>query len=213
MPFVRSTRWVPIAGWCLATATSIVLSSFALSPVLNAAKTDVGALPDLGQVPAAEVAVTTTTEAPSPTATEPSLPEDDESAAASATPSRTSRKPTSKPATADPTAPATTKPTAAATTTRPTTTTEDGWTVTTSDDGVKTYVKTFTTDGGRAVIKMISDGTVYLVTATPADGYTVQKNGSDVNLAVYFNETGHSFIIHAQWFNGAPFVEVSEVGE
>ncbi len=77
---------------------------------------------------------------------------------------------------------------------------------------MKTYVKTFTTEGGRAVIKMTSQGTVALVTATPADGFAVQKQGSSVNLAVYFNETNHSFIIHAQWWNGAPFVEVSEVG-
>ncbi|MEU4557543.1 DNA mismatch repair protein MutL [Actinoplanes sp. NPDC023936] len=211
MPPVRSSRWMPIAGWCLATAASIALSSFALSPVLNAAKTDVGALPDLGRVPAAEVAVTITTETPSPSATpaedEPETPK----------PSRTSRKPASKPATTDPTNTEPTTPETTATTTRPATkpatTTEDGWTVTTGDDGLKTYVKTFTTEGGRAVIKMISNGTVFLVTATPADGYTVQKNGSDTNLAVYFNETGHSFIVHAQWFNGAPFVEVSEVGE
>ncbi|MEU4691849.1 DNA mismatch repair protein MutL [Actinoplanes sp. NPDC023714] len=210
MPLVRSSRWVPVAGWCLATAASIALSSFALSPVLNAAKPDVGALPDLGRVPAAEVAVTTTTEAPSPSVT--SKPAVEKSETAAPEPSRTSRKPSSKPATADPTTPATTKPTTAPTS-KPATTTEDGWTVTTGEDGLKTYVKTFTTEGGRAVLKMVSDGTVFLVTATPADGYTVQKNGSDTNLAVYFNEPGHSFIIHAQWFNGSPFVEVSEVGE
>ena len=32
------------------------------------------------------------------------------------------------------------------------------------------------------------------------------------NLAVYFNEPNHSFVIHAVWFNDAPFVEVSEIG-
>jgi hypothetical protein len=212
MPFVRSSRWVPIAGWCLATATSIVLSSVALSPVLNAAKTDVGALPDLGPVPAAEVAVTTTTETPSPTVTETADPAPAESATATAEPSRTSRQPTSKPATEDPATDPTTAPTTAPAT-KPATTTEDGWTVTAGDDGRKTYVKTFTTEGGRAVLKMVDNGTVFLVTATPADGYTVQKNGGDTNLAIYFNEPGHSFIIHAQWFNGSPFVEVSEIGE
>ncbi|BBH65226.1 hypothetical protein ACTI_19110 [Actinoplanes sp. OR16] len=180
--------------------------------MLNAATPDVGALPDLGRVPAAEVAVTTTTETPSPAATRPPAPSEEESETATAEPSRTSRKPSSKPATTDPTTPATTKPTTAPTS-KPATTTEDGWTVTTGEDGLKTYVKTFTTEGGRAVLKMVSNGTVFLVTATPADGYTVQKNGSDTNLAVYFNETGHSFIIHAQWFNGSPLVEVSEVGE
>ena len=42
--------------------------------------------------------------------------------------------------------------------------------------------------------------------------FRVEKTGSDTNLAVYFHQTGKSFSIHAQWFNNAPFVEVSEVG-
>jgi hypothetical protein len=212
---VRSSRWLPIAGWCLATATSIVLSSVALSPVLNAARTEAGALPDLDQLPPAEVAVTTTTTEPPARAPEVPAPgtataeptTEPTSEPTSVAPSRTTRKPTSKP-------PATTKapttPPAAVTT--PPTTTEDGWTVTTGDGGLKTYVKSFTTPGGRAVIRMISDGTVALVTATPADGFTVQKVGSDTNLAVYFNETGRSFIVHAQWWNDTPLVEVSQVG-
>jgi hypothetical protein len=69
-------------------------------------------------------------------------------------------------------------------------------------------------EGGQAVIKMTSDAVVSLVTATPADGYAVQKvQNSPDNLAVYFNETNHSFIIHAVWFTDRPFVEVSEVGQ
>ena len=210
-----------MAGWCLATATSIVLSSVALSPVLNAARSEAGALPDLDQLPPAEVAVTTTTTVPrtsAPAAPEIAEPGPAEPGPTSAAPSRTSRKPTKAPTGSRTEAPAPTAPvteapagTAPAETTPPTTT-EDGWTVTTGDGGLKTYVRSFSTAGGRAVIRMTSEGTVALVTATPADGFTVQKTGSSTNLAVYFNEIGRSFIIHAQWFNGAPFVEVSQVG-
>jgi hypothetical protein len=32
------------------------------------------------------------------------------------------------------------------------------------------------------------------------------------NLAVYFNEVNHSFIIHAVWWDDRPFAEVSEIG-
>ena len=108
-------------------------------------------------------------------------------------------KPTSKPAT---------KATA------PPTTTEDGWTVTTADDGLRTYVRSFQCEGGQAVIKVTSDAVVSLITATPADGFAVEKvQDTKDNLAVYFNETNHSFIIHATWFNDKPFAQVSEVGQ
>jgi hypothetical protein len=206
---VRSSRWLPIAGWCVATATSIVLSSFALSPVLNAARAEDGALPDLDKLPVAD-SVTTTG---APAVTEPPAvperpdPTDDDPATTDPAPTRTSRKPGTKTPT---TAPATTTPPAATTT--PPTTTENGWTVTTGDDGVKTYVRTFRCDGGQAVIRMTDRGTVALVTATPADGYSVQKQGSDTNLAIYFTSTPRSFVIHAQWHNGEPLVDVTEIG-
>ena len=102
---------------------------------------------------------------------------------------------------------------ATTTTAPPATTTEDGWTVTTAGDGKRTYVRSFRVEGGQAVIRMTSDGVVSLVTATPADGWQVQKvQDSPGNMAVYFNETNHSFIIHATWFNDRPFAQVSEVG-
>ncbi|MEV6306033.1 DNA mismatch repair protein MutL [Actinoplanes sp. NPDC051861] len=203
---MRSSRWLPIAGWCVATATSIVLSSFALSPVLNAARAEGGALPDLDQLPPAQVAVTTTA-SPTPPPAVPERPEptDDAPETDDPSPTRTSKKPGTKPAT---TAPGTTAPA----TTTPPTTTENGWTVTTGGDGVKTYVRTFRCDGGTAAIKMTSQGIVSLVTATPADGYSVQKQGSDTNLAIYFTSTERSFVIHAQWWNNEPFVEVTEIG-
>jgi len=120
---------------------------------------------------------------------------------------KSQRTPTSKPRTT------TTEPVTKSTT-PPKTTTEDGWTVTTADDGLRTYVRTFQVEGGQAVIKMTSDAVVTLVTATPAEGFAVQKvQDSPDNLAVYFNETNHSFIIHATWFTDKPFVEVSEIGK
>lgn len=199
---MRSSRWVPVAGWCLATATSIVLSSVALSPVLSAARAESGELPDIDQLPA-PAAVAETSETPPPAATPTTRPA---RPSVSATPSRTRSAPPSRPATTTQ-APAPTR----TTTTKPAVTTEDGWTVTTSD-GVKTYVKSFTTAGGTVVIRMTSAGTVALVTATPADGYRVAKTGSDTNLAIYFQSSDRNFVIHAQWWNGAPFVEVSEIG-
>ena len=190
-----SSRWAPIAGWAAATATSIVLASVAILPVLRASEPRDSAL---AQLPAAA------TSFPVPL------------------PSVTTAPGTQKPATS-PTSrrPRTTAPTSKATTTRPATktttpptTTEDGWTVTTAADGLRTYVRSFQCAGGQAVIKMTSDAVVSLITATPADGFAVEKvqNTKD-NLAVYFNETNHSFIIHATWFTDKPFVEVSEIGK
>jgi hypothetical protein len=191
---VRSFRWTPVAGWLAATAASIVLASVALTPVLRTAAPEDTALSSLQQLPAAQ----TSFPAPLPEVTNP--PD-------SATPTpRKSRS--AKPSTT----PSKTKPTNATTT--PPTTTEDGWTVTTGDDGVRTYVRSFRVEGGQAVIKMTSDAVVELVTATPADGYAVQKvQDSPDNMAVYFNKTGKSFIIHATWWDDKPFTEVSQVGQ
>lgn len=193
---MRSSRWTPIAGWLAATATSIVLASVALTPVLRTAAPEDTALSSIDQLPAAQ----TSFPAPLPVVTNPAT-----TSTTPATPRRT-KQPT-------PSSSVTTKPKPPATTTPPTTT-EDGWTVTTGDDGVRTYVRSFRVEGGQAVIKMTSDGVVSLVTATPADGYAVQKvQDSPDNLAVYFNATAHSFIIHAVWWSDKPFVEVSEVGQ
>ena len=186
-----SSRWTPIAGWAAATATSIVLASVAILPVLRASDPQDGAL---AQLPAPAAA--TSFPAPLPSVTTPA-------------PKETSKKPQKTPTSKPPTSKPATK-----STTPPKTTTEDGWTVTTADDGLRTYVRTFQVEGGQAVIKMTSDSVVSLVTATPAEGFAVQKvQDSPDNLAVYFNETNHSFIIHATWFTDKPFVEVSEIGK
>jgi hypothetical protein len=185
---VRSSEWGPIAGWCAATAVSIALASVALLPVLRTTTPEDSAL---AQLPAAE---TSSFPAPLPSAT----------TGASPSPSTTpSPKPSKTISTTNPTS---TKAPAKATT-------EDGWTVTTGAGGLRTYVRSFRVEGGQAVIKMTSDAVVSLVTATPADGYAVQKvQDSPDNMAVYFNETAHSFIIHATWWDDRPFVQVSEVG-
>jgi hypothetical protein len=168
-----------------------VLASVAILPVLRASDPQDGAL---AQLPAPAAA--TSFPAPLPSVTTPA-------------PKETSKKPQKTPTSKPPTSKPATK-----STTPPKTTTEDGWTVTTADDGLRTYVRTFQVEGGQAVIKMTSDSVVSLVTATPADGYAVQKfQDSADNLAVYFNETNHSFIIHATWWDDKPFAEVSEIGQ
>jgi hypothetical protein len=195
---VRSSRVTPIAGWAAATATSIVLASAAILPVLRASEPQDRAL---AQLPAAA----TSFPAPLPSVT----------AGSANAPTTPATKPTSRrPRTTAPTTGApTTKPPARATTTAPPSTTEDGWTVTTAADGLRTYVRSFQVEGGQAVIRMTSDSVVTLVTATPAQGWAVQKvQDSPDNMAVYFNETNHSFIIHATWWDDRPFAEVSEIG-
>jgi len=194
---VGSSRWTPIAGWAAATAGSIVLASAAILPVLRASEPQDAAL---AQLPAAA----TNFPAPLPSVTTPAPG----STTGSPGTSPTSHRPRTSAATLKPTSKPATKATA------PPTTTEDGWTVTTADDGLRTYVRSFQCEGGQAVIKVTSDSVVSLITATPADGYAVQKvqNTKD-NLAVYFNETNHSFIIHVTWFTDKPFAEVSEIGQ
>ncbi|WP_203782871.1 DNA mismatch repair protein MutL [Paractinoplanes rishiriensis] len=194
-----SFRLAPVAGWCAATATSIVLGSVAILPVL---RTSEPADTALAQLPAANA---TSFPAPLPSVTGPGdAPSRPTTAPTSRKPRTTAPTPTSGSATTSAPGRATTPPT----------TTEDGWTVTTAADGLRTFVRSFKVEGGQAVIRMTSDGVVELVTATPADGYAVQKvQDSPDNMAVYFNETGHSFIIHATWWDDRPFSQVSEIGQ
>ncbi|GIM95130.1 hypothetical protein Ato02nite_069230 [Paractinoplanes toevensis] len=170
----------------------------AILPVLRTTAPQDGAL---AQLPAGK---TDSFPAPLPAVTESKAPAE--------TAPTTQRPRTTAPTKTTTTRPATTAPTTKATT--PQTKTEDGWTVTTADDGLRTYVRSFQVEGGQAVIKMTSDSVVTLVTATPAEGYAVQKvQDSPDNMAVYFNETNHSFIIHATWWDDRPFAEVSEIGQ
>jgi len=201
---VRSRRsWFPVLGWCAATLTSVALASVAMLPVLRTATADESALVSVEQLrDSAEITPTPVPIVPlSPPATS-SAPERPRSPSAARSPSRTkSKPPTRTPTTAPPTkAPSST-------------TVEDGWTVTTNGDGERTYVRSFRVEGGQTVIRA-GDGVIELATATPADGYSVAtvQNTKD-NLAVYFNEVNHSFIVHVVWRDDKPFAQVSEVGQ
>jgi hypothetical protein len=195
----------PALGWCAATVTSIVLASVAMLPVLRTATPDGGALVSADQLrnsgEADPIPLPPVPSAPSASVTAPTA-EPTEIAPTSGT---ASPRPT-RSATAPPTSPAPeVEP-------EPATTVQDGWTVTTDRNGQKTYLRSFRVDGGQTVIR-IAGGRVQLVTATPNDGFEVAtvQNSPD-NLAVYFNEPNHSFIVHAVWNVDRPVAQVSEVG-
>ena len=193
---------MPVLGWCAATASSVALASVAMLPVLRTATADESALVTVDQLRDSEPASTAPQRVPSPPTTSPSPSKRTVKPSVTSTPPRTGT--TSS-------APAATHSPAPASTTE-TTTTEDGWTVTTNGDGDRSYVRSFRVEGGQTVIQM-TPNKVKLVTATPADGYAVATvQDKPDNLAVYFNEPNHSFVIHAVWFNDHPFAEVSETG-
>lgn len=188
--------------------TSIALAWVAMTPVLRTATADEGNLMSLDQLRDTDEFVPT----PLPSSVTPSEAEDE---APSKEPSRKSRTPSKPPSktpdkSTPPTQTETTTPPPAAK--KPATTIEDGWTVTTGGDDARTYVRSFQVEGGRTVIRA-KDGVIELVTATPTGGFSVAtvQNTPD-NLAVYFNETNHSFIVHVVWQAGKPFAQVNEVG-
>jgi hypothetical protein len=203
---VRSPRsLVPVLGWCAATLTSVALASVAMLPVLRTATPDESALVSVDQLresgevepsPLPPATVTSPTAEPEPTVT-----------------TSRSRTRTSKPSGTPSRTTATPSPTKTTSAAESTTTVEDGWTVTTDGDGTKSYVRSFRVEGGQTVIRM-TGGKVQVVTATPSDGFSVAtvQNSPD-NVAVYFNEVNHSFVIHAVWNVNRPFVEVSEIGK
>jgi hypothetical protein len=213
---VRSPRGlVPLLGWLAATLTSIVLASVAMLPVLRTATSNDGALVsadglrDSGNADPIPLPSLPSMTAPSTTEDPPAeetTPVDP--AEAPERPDEETAEPTTRPP-ATTTRP-TTRPPAAAR--EPAPTVENGWTVTTDGNGAKTYLQSFRTDGGQAVIR-ISNGVVQLVTATPSDGFEVAtvQNSPD-NLAVYFNEVNHSFIVHTVWNVDRPVAQVTEVG-
>jgi hypothetical protein len=171
-------------------------------PVLRTATADESALVTVDQLRDSEPASSAPQRVPSPPTTSPSPSKRTAKPSVTPTPRRTG--------TTSPSATTTRSPSPASTT--ETTTTEDGWTVSTNGDGDRSYVRSFRVEGGQTVIQMTPDK-VRLVTATPADGYAVATvQDKPDNLAVYFNEPNHSFVIHAVWFNDAPFAEVSEIG-
>lgn len=196
---MRTLRgWAPTLGWLAATAASIALTSVALLPVLRTAPTGEAALASVrelsreGHNDNPPVAVTTSPR-PTPSPATPSV------APPSVAPSAET------PSAADTPSPSTVAPRES--------TTRDGWTVTTDDAGVATYLRSFRVEGGQVVIRA-SDGRVHTVTATPSIGFSTKtvQNTPD-NLAVYFLEPHHHFIIHVVWRDDAPFAQVSEIGD
>ena len=176
---------LPILGWCAATLASIALASVALLPVVRTAAPGAGA-PPTGEV-ALPRAVTTV---PPPDAVPPS------DAASPSGPGASSPSGSKRP----------TPPRPSLSSRRTAGPSPYG------ADGRPVYVKSFRVDGGQAVIRM-TENRVYLVTATPNPGYSVQTvQNEPANLAVQFTEPDHYFVIHALWHNNAPFAEVSEVG-
>lgn len=205
---------MPLLGWLAATLTSIVLASVAMLPVLRTATGDDGGLitadqlrrsGDRAPLPLPSVP-SASPSSPAPAATTPP---------ARATPDEPAEKPEDEPETPPTTRPATTKPTSKPpAANKPATPSRvvDGWTVTTDGGGTDTYTQAFRVDGGQAVIR-IRDAKVQLVSATPNNGFevaAVQDRPED--LAVYFNETNHSFIIHAVWNVDRPNVQIDEIG-
>ncbi|WP_018587115.1 hypothetical protein [Salinispora arenicola] len=191
-------RWAPTLGWLAATAASIALTSVALLPVLRTApagEETLVSVRELSREGRNDNRSVTVTASPRP------IPSSATSSVAS---------PSVAPSVGTPSAADTPRPSAVA---PRESTTRDGWTVTTDDAGVATYLRSFRVEGGHAVIRA-SGGRVHTVTATPSLGFSTKtvQNTPD-NLAVYFLEPHHHFIIHVVWRDDAPFAQVSEIGD
>lgn len=187
-------RWAPTLGWLAATAASIALTSVALFPVLRTTPAGEETL-----VSVRELSREGNNDNPSVTVTASPRPIPSSAAPSAAAPSVVT------PSGADTSRPSTVAPRES--------TVRDGWTVTTDDAGVTTYLRSFRLEGGQAVIRA-SGGRVHTVTATPSLGFSTKtvQNTPD-NLAVYFLEPHHHFIVHVVWRDDAPFAQVSEIGD
>ncbi|MDG6108420.1 DNA mismatch repair protein MutL [Dactylosporangium aurantiacum] len=186
---------VPVLLWCLATAASIAVASLALRPVLRTAVPS-----DSLPVPAAEA------RGPGDLIPQPGLPSLPSSPAGSS--------PAASPSAAAPRTSAAAPPPSAKVTTAAPARVVDGWTVTTGGDGVDTYLRSFRSEGGDAVIR-IRDGVVSVVTATPRDGYSVSRAQTEpTRLVVQFISAGGdaAYLVDAMWWQGAPHGTVTRIG-
>ncbi|MEV0132393.1 DNA mismatch repair protein MutL [Dactylosporangium sp. NPDC050688] len=184
---------VPVLLWCMATAASIAVASLALRPVLRTAVPS-----DSLPVPAAEA------RGPGDLIRQPGLPPPSSPAGSFPTPS---------PSPAAPRTSAAPTPSAKVTTAAPARVV-DGWTVTTGGDGVDTYLRSFRSEGGDAVIR-IRDGVVSVVTATPRDGYSVSRAQTEpTRLVVQFiSDSGDAaYLVDAMWWQGTPHGTVTRIG-
>ncbi len=89
--------------------------------------------------------------------------------------------------------------------------TVDGWQVFTESDGSRSYLRSFPTEGGTAVIR-IAGARVYLVSATPRGDYrvTTSQPGPD-RVVVQFHNSARQIIVDAIWWEGRPHAEVTVV--
>jgi hypothetical protein len=90
----------------------------------------------------------------------------------------------------------------------------DGWTVTTDGEGVDTYLRSFRSEGGDAVIR-IRDAVVSLVTATPRGGYSVSRSQTEpTRLVVQFISDGGNaaYLVDAMWWQNSPHGSVTRIG-
>ncbi|MFF5231612.1 DNA mismatch repair protein MutL [Dactylosporangium sp. NPDC000521] len=190
---------VPVLLWCLATTASIGVASLALRPVLRTAVPS-----DSLPVPAAEA------RGPGDLIPQPGLPplttpvSPPAATGAATTPGATSAVPRTS-AAATPSVKVTTAAPARVV---------DGWTVTTGADGVDTYLRSFRSEGGDAVIR-IRDGVVSVVTATPRGGYSVSRAQTEPSrLVVQFISAGGeaAYLVDAMWWQGAPHGTVTRIG-
>jgi hypothetical protein len=191
---------VPVLLWCLATTASIGVASLALRPVLRTAVPS-----DSVPVPAAEG------RGPGDLIPQPALPTSTPPTKAPPSPGG----PSGGPSGGSPGVPRTSPgvPSAKVTSAAPARIVA-GWTVTTGADGVDTFLRSFRSEGGDAVIR-IRDGVVSLVTATPRDGYSVSRAQTEpTRLVVQFISAGGdaAFLVDAMWWQGGPHGSVTRIG-
>ncbi|BCJ74124.1 hypothetical protein CS0771_36680 [Catellatospora sp. IY07-71] len=89
--------------------------------------------------------------------------------------------------------------------------TVDGWQVFTESDGSRSYLRSFPTEGGTAVIRIAHEH-VYLVSATPRGDYLVATSqpGPD-RVVVQFHNSARQIIVDAIWWEQRPYAEVTVV--
>ncbi|MEV0460816.1 hypothetical protein [Catellatospora methionotrophica] len=89
--------------------------------------------------------------------------------------------------------------------------TVDGWQVFTESDGSRSYLRSFPTAGGTAVIRMAHER-VYLVSATPRGDYQLATSQPDPErVVVQFHRASDQIIVDAIWWEGRPFSQVTNV--
>ncbi|MDI1462323.1 hypothetical protein QEZ54_15240 [Catellatospora sp. KI3] len=194
---VRAVLYV--SGWAAATAVAATVVWIGLRPVLAAAVPEPVPL-SLDSVRSPAVAPTRPVVPPAPSRTpspQPSASSASSVPSAPATGPSPSRRPGGPAPTPHP------KPSPYETV--------EGWQVVPERDGSVSYLRSFATAGGDAVVR-IAAGTVHLVSATPRGTYRVAVSQTEDNrLVVQFYDTGRQFIVDTMWWQEKPWAQVSDV--